>query len=95
MQDSGRNSVRREKSAERKRVPSMQNLPVKGDQYVTIQIQVPKAVSREAASKLKEYGMAMDRSCKVQETGKRSIKRFLFGFLDKDKTYFQTLAVIL
>lgn len=46
-----------------KGVPSMQNPSVKGDQYVTIQIQVPKAVSREAAQKLKEYGMAMDRSC--------------------------------
>ena len=46
-----------------KGAPSMQNPSVKGDQYVTIQIQVPKAVSREAAQKLKEYGMAMDRSC--------------------------------
>ena len=45
-----------------KGAPSMQNPSVKGDQYVTIQIQVPKAVTREAAQKLKEYGMAMDRS---------------------------------
>lgn len=43
-----------------KGVPSMQNPSVKGDQYVTIQIQVPKAISREAAQKLKEYEMSMN-----------------------------------
>ena len=42
-----------------KGAPSVKNPSVRGDQYVTISIQVPKEVSREAAEKLKEYDRAM------------------------------------
>lgn len=50
-----------------KGAPSVKNPSVRGDQYVTIRIQVPKEVSREAAEKLKEY----DRAMKQGRTGKR------------------------
>ena len=42
-----------------KGAPSIKNPSVRGDQYVTVRIQVPKEVSREAAEKLKEYDRAM------------------------------------
>lgn len=44
-----------------KGAPSLKNPSVRGDQYVTIRIQVPKTVSPEAAEKLKEYDRAMKR----------------------------------
>lgn len=50
-----------------KGAPSVKNPSVRGDQYVTIRIQVPKEVSREAAEKLKEY----DRAMKQGRAGKR------------------------
>lgn len=50
-----------------KGAPSIKNPSVRGDQYVTIRIQVPKEVSREAAEKLKEY----DRAMKQGHAGKR------------------------
>nr|WP_177297403.1 J domain-containing protein [uncultured Blautia sp.] len=50
-----------------KGAPSLQNPSVKGDQYVTIRIQVPKTISPEAAEKLKEY----DRAMKQGHSGKR------------------------
>lgn len=50
-----------------KGAPSLKNPSVKGDQYVTIRIQVPKTVSPEAAEKLREY----DRAMKQGRSGKR------------------------
>lgn len=44
-----------------KGAPSLKNPSVRGDQYVTIRIQVPRTVSPEAAEKLKEYDRAMKR----------------------------------
>ena len=44
-----------------KGAPSLKKPSVRGDQYVTIRIQVPKTVSPEAAEKLKEYDRAMKR----------------------------------
>ena len=42
-----------------KGIVSMQDASVRGDQYVTIQIQVPKAMSPEARMKLREFEQAM------------------------------------
>lgn len=50
-----------------KGAPLLKNPSVRGDQYVTIRIQVPKTVSPEAAEKLKEY----DRAMKRERSGKR------------------------
>lgn len=50
-----------------KGAPSVKNPSIRGDQYVTIRIQVPKEVSLEAAEKLKEY----DRAMKQGQAGKR------------------------
>lgn len=50
-----------------KGAPSLKNPSVRGDQYVTIHIQVPKTVSPEAAEKLREY----DRAMKQGRSGKR------------------------
>ena len=44
-----------------KGAPALKNPSVRGDQYVTIRIQVPKTVNPEAAEKLKEYDQAMKR----------------------------------
>lgn len=42
-----------------KGIVSMKRPDVRGDQYVTVQIQVPKNLSREARQKLKEYESAI------------------------------------
>lgn len=44
-----------------KGIVSMKNSSVHGDHYVTVQIQVPKNLSREAKEKLKEYEEACGR----------------------------------
>lgn len=51
-----------------KGIVSMNNPSVKGDQYVRIEIQVPRYVSREAKEKLKEFELA----CKGKGPGKGS-----------------------
>ena len=41
-----------------KGIVSMKNASVHGDQYVTVEIQVPKYLNQEAKEKLKEYQRA-------------------------------------
>lgn len=48
-----------------KGIVSMRNSSVKGDQYVTIEIQAPEKLTQEAKRKLREF----DQACKMSATG--------------------------
>lgn len=47
-----------------KGMPSLENPSVRGDQYVTVEIEVPKYLSAEAVRKLREF----EKICKAQRT---------------------------
>lgn len=55
-----------------KGIVSMKNASIHGDQYVTVQIDVPGSLSREAAEKLKEYEQACRNSKDSKTSGHSS-----------------------
>lgn len=76
-----------------KGVPSLRNKSVRGDQYVTLVVQVPTKLSNEAREALKAFDAATDRS--LQQTagggpakpeGEKPKKK---GFMDKLKETFE------
>lgn len=74
-----------------KGVPSLRNKAVRGDQYVTLVVQVPTKLNNEAKEALKAFDAATDRSLGQPEskTEPEKEKPKKKGFMDKLKETFE------
>lgn len=72
-----------------KGVPSLRNKAVRGDQYVTLVVQVPTKLSNEAKEALKAFDAATDRSLGQPESKPEAEKPKKKGFMDKLKETFE------
>ncbi len=73
-----------------KGVPSLRNKEIRGDQYVTLVVQVPTKLSNEAKEALKAFDAATDRSLGTEaETKGTQEKPKKKGFMDKLKETFE------
>ena len=81
-----------------KGVPSLRNKSVRGDQYVTLVVQVPTKLNEEAKEALRQFDAASDNSLgvnlneektaeKPKEKAKEKTKKK--GFMDKLKETFE------
>lgn len=71
-----------------KGVPSLRNKTVRGDQYVTLVVQVPTKLNDEAKKALKAFDEATDRSLNTGSE-KATEKPKKKGFMDKIKETFE------
>lgn len=77
-----------------KGVPSVRNKSIRGDQYVTLVVQVPTKLSNEAKEALKAFDAATDKSLKQESASANSGKSEAEkpkkkGFMDKLKETFE------
>ncbi len=72
-----------------KGVPSLRNKAVRGDQYVTLVVQVPTKLSGEAKEALRAFDAATDRSLGQPESKPEAEKPKKKGFMDKLKETFE------
>ena len=72
-------------------VPSLRNQSVRGDQYVTLVVQVPSKLSSEAKEALKAFDAACGNTLNqtVTSEGKKEEKPKKKGFMDKLKETFE------
>ena len=67
-----------------KGVPSLRNKSVRGDHYITLNVQVPTSLSHEAKEALREFDAVSGNSLKSE-----SVKPKKKGFMDKIKETFE------
>ena len=71
-----------------KGVPSLRNKDVRGDHYVTLVVQVPKSLNKEAKEALKKFDEATGNTLNAATEVKSEKKK---GFKDKIKDAFEDL----
>jgi len=78
-----------------KGVPSLRNKNIRGDQYVTLVVQVPTSLSQDAKEALRRYDEASGNSLKSQngaaDGGKKEGRPKRKGFMDKVKDAFEDI----
>ncbi|MDO4632854.1 MAG: molecular chaperone DnaJ [Eubacteriales bacterium] len=74
-----------------KGVPSLRNRAVRGDQYVTLVVQVPTKLSAEAKEALRAFDQASDRSLTPKETEKSEEKQDTASGKTKKKGFFNKM----
>lgn len=72
-----------------KGVPSLRNKSVRGDQYVTLVVQVPTKLNEEAKKALRAFDEATDRSMSTDNDKTAAEKPKKKGFMDKLKETFE------
>ena len=66
---------------------SMKDSAIHGDQYVTVQIQVPQNLSPEAKEKLREFQQVLYKDDTEEEEEVQHNKHFLFCVRRKQKNF--------